>query len=329
MRGRALRLIKDYLLNRFIQVVCNGKSSGEREIFFGVPQGAKLSPPIWDFDISELPSIVSDAAELGCYADDMWLWYEVTYLKYDSLINAVNLDLQNLMDWSGDNLTTFEPDKTAMMVVSNLNQPFDPTGVRMGGFDAELVDQLKVTGFLFDCKLLWGPHIDMLVRKARQRIGALRNIAPYLDSRNMETMYTTFIRSILEYGSVLFMGAAASHLAKLDAVQQIAERLGGFTVEPLQSRREAAAISLALKLLDGDCRPGLQRYAPTIIDGHYVNHDHDTQHKLKGIQIQPTELSKKPLDIFKRSFFGQLPSIWAKLPQDILEQGQKQSWRRI
>ena len=60
MRGRALRLIEDYLYQRFIQVVCNGKASQQREIFSGVPQGAKLSPPLWDFDISELPSVLSD-----------------------------------------------------------------------------------------------------------------------------------------------------------------------------------------------------------------------------------------------------------------------------
>ena len=52
MKGRALRLIKDYLYKRFIQVVCNDQSSTEREIFSGVPQGAKLPPPIWDFDIT-------------------------------------------------------------------------------------------------------------------------------------------------------------------------------------------------------------------------------------------------------------------------------------
>jgi hypothetical protein len=145
----------------------------------------------------------------------------------------------------------------------------------------------------------------------------------------MKAMYITFIRSILEYGAVLFMGARDCHLGKLDALQRSAQKLGGFEVESLQSRREAAAISFALKLLDGDCRPDLQQFAPHLISGHYVKHEHDTQHKLHGIQIQPLELSTKPLDIFKRSFFGQLPRIWAKLPQEILKIGESKAWRKV
>ena len=66
-------------------------------------------------------------------------------------------------------------------------------------------------------------------------------------SIKMKTMYLMFIRSILEYGSILYMGAAKSHLDKLDRVQTAAEKLGNFKVESLQSRREAAAMSMGLK----------------------------------------------------------------------------------
>ena len=90
LTGRTLRLIKDYLSQRFIEVVCNGESSGKCEIFSGVPQGGKLSPLIWDFDISELQYAVSEEAELGAYADDLWLWYEVTDLNRSSLVDTIN-----------------------------------------------------------------------------------------------------------------------------------------------------------------------------------------------------------------------------------------------
>ena len=112
LRGRALQLTKDYLFERFIEVVCNGQSSGRREIVSEVPQGGKLSPLIWDFDISELPSVVCEEAQLGAYADDLWIWYEVTDNNRDSIVDTINLDLEELMRWSKGNLTTFEPDKT-------------------------------------------------------------------------------------------------------------------------------------------------------------------------------------------------------------------------
>ena len=51
-----------------------------------------------------------------------------------------------------------------------------------------------------------------------------------------------------------------THLAKLDRVQKSAERIGGFKIESLGSRREAVAVSLALDLLDGKGYGELQQH---------------------------------------------------------------------
>ena len=58
-------------------------------------------------------------------------------------------------------------------------------------------------------------------------------------------MYIMFIRSIMEYGSLVYMGAAKSHLDKLDRVHESAMKLCGFEIESLESRREAAAVQWA------------------------------------------------------------------------------------
>ena len=64
------------------------------------------------------------------------------------------------------------------------------------------------------------------------------------------------------------MGAAQSHLDKLDRMQKSAEKIGGFKVESLQSRREAAAaaVSLAFDLLDGSSHSSLLQYKHTLIE---------------------------------------------------------------
>ena len=76
----------------------------------------------------------------------------------------------------------------------------------------------------------------------------------------MLTMYSAFVRTILEYGST-----TPTHLSKLDRVQATMERIGGFKAEPLAARREAALIALTLKQLDGDCRELLREYAPVLV----------------------------------------------------------------
>ena len=53
-----------------------------------------------------------------------------------------------------------------------------------------------------------------------------------LDESNLHLMYTMFIRPILEYGSLVYMGAAQSHLDKLDRVQDSAMKMCDLRFSP-------------------------------------------------------------------------------------------------
>ena len=134
------------------------------------------------------------------------------------VIGHINSDLERLLVWGVDNKTAFEPTKTFSMLVSlKRSLRFSGMGgIKMAGSAIKEVSQMKLVGFLFDAKLTWGPMIDRLAKKARSKLGALRRLKPFLDSKNMKLLYTSFVQSGLEYGSLLYMGAAHSHLKKLD-----------------------------------------------------------------------------------------------------------------
>ena len=93
VRGKALKLMYSYIKDRFIQVVASGDSSGFEEIFSGAPQGAKWSPKLWNFDISEMQFWTSELATLICYADDCGLWYLITSENPETIIDTINIDL--------------------------------------------------------------------------------------------------------------------------------------------------------------------------------------------------------------------------------------------
>ena len=63
----------------------------------------------------------------------------------------------------------------------------------------------------------------------------------------------SFVRPVCEQGGVIFMGASAVHLHKLDSVQKMAEKLCGVTFLSLSPRREASSIDLLCKLLGSQC----------------------------------------------------------------------------
>ena len=248
------------------------------------------------------------------------------------IVAIINNDLQGLIEWGDNNLTTFEPDKSTYTVISRKKKPFDPhghsAGTKMGGFAVEQVSEVKLVGFLFDSKLTFAPMVDKLAKKARIRIGALRRLEPMLNSENIKLMYTMFVRSIMEYGNIVYMGAADSHLEKLDRVQRSAEKLGGFTIESLKSRREAAAAPLALDMLDGTAYGELQDFAPVVCEQlklckKRTRHDWDA-----GIQLK-TSNRINSLNLYKRSFLGSIHKIWAKIPAELRSEGESKLWRCV
>ena len=136
-----------------------------------------------------------------------------------------------------------------------------------------------------------------------------------------------FIRSIMEYNSVCWMGAAQSHLSKLDRIQASAERIGGFKVESLGCRREAAAMSIALKLLDGRGRGELNNFTPKLTEPLRLCRKR-TRQTLEGIQVA-RKVKSSSLDVYKRSFEGVLPKIWSKIPREIINKGECKGWLKI
>ena len=157
-------------------------------------------------------------------------------------------------------------------------------------------------------------------KKARMRMGMLCRLRRLMDDGNMKQMYTSFIRPVMEYGSVQFMGAAPEHLKKLDAVQRSAERIGHFEIESLQSRREATAVAFTLKLLDGAGRGVLKNHVPTLIT-QKSNKDYDSRIGPRPLQIAD-RTNTNSLYIFIRSYLGCIHKIWARLPIWLLEKGQ-------
>ena len=164
------------------------------------------------------------------------------------------------------------------MVISQKRKPFDASGIIFNNEELSVVDDTTLVGLKNDRRMRWGPTINKLAVKARQRIGALSRVRHLLSTENLKMIYTMFIRSIMEYQSTAWMGAAQSHLDKLDRIQHRAEMIGSFTVEPLQARRDAAAVSFALKLLDGNARGELKKFIPRLIEPMRTQEIHPSTH---------------------------------------------------
>ena len=174
--------------------------------------------------------------------------------------------------------------------------------------------------------------IFFLLFNDNNTIHCLTRVRHSLNSQNLKAIYMMFIRSIMEYNSVCWMGAAQSHLSSLDRIQHTAEKMCGFTAEPLQARRDAAAMSLALKLLDGKTRGELKNFVPKLIEPLIkALQEEDSSNTRRNSNCSQSQILVKSnsLDVYKRGFVCALPRIWSRIPIEIIDRGAARGWLKI
>ena len=91
----------------------------------------------------------------------------------------------------------------------------------------ERVTEMRDLGILFGSKLTFGPHIDSVVRKANRALGMyLRSLQTYRAPAGRRcspgpivACCNAHIRSLMEFGSVVWGGAAKTHILRLERIQ--------------------------------------------------------------------------------------------------------------
>ena len=89
----------------------------------------------------------------------------------------------------------------------------------------EHVNEIRDLGVIIDTKLTFGPHVDGIVRRGNRALGLM--IRSFQTGTNgsrfnrsaVMAAYFANVRSILEYGSVIWTGAAKTHTVRVDRVQ--------------------------------------------------------------------------------------------------------------
>jgi len=353
MRGKAHRLMCSYLSDRSLFVVALGVASEILRYSCGVPQGGIWSPKLWNFHIRELIKVLKHCA-LYCYADDLTLKKLIGDLE-DAALNGdkraqrfaerrqealceINEDLSLLATWGRKWKVKFEPTKTHAMHISNhsMTDVIYPEICRLelDGKRIAFEQELLIVGFLFDSKLSWEPMVKRACSKGRSALGAIRRLQGLFGPSDLAILFKSFVRSVMEYGLLVYFGATEGNLAKLDAIQSSAERLCETKFRPLSDRRDAAAFGLICKLLDGECVDQLQGHAPQLLEvpaqrvSQRVGSSGGPQ-LVNPSKRHETGLTKSHnrLKTFSRSLPGQLHRIFADVPEDVRARGVTEGWR--
>ena len=114
---------------------------------------------------------------------------------------------------------------------------------------------MRLLGVTFDQSLSFHSHLRQLAVRARKRLGFLNNASHILDSKARCTVYKGFVRPVLEYCPLVWLGASATSLRQLDSIQRRALNIigPGAYLPSLPIRRQVSALAYLYKL---HCIPG-------------------------------------------------------------------------
>jgi len=214
-------LIKSYLTDRHFQIRYGSSTSNITPIFAGVPQGAILSPLLFNIYASDQPTTPNTT--VADYADDKVILsiHNDPIIASSNLQSHLNLQSKWYEKWrvkvnhSKSVHTTFTLRHGQCPNVTINNIPIPP------------LNAVKYLGLILDQKLTWNKHIraKRLILNARSR--SLKTILSKNKFTSLKTkllVYKTLLKPLWTYGLQLWGSAKKSNLNKIQVFQNITLR---------------------------------------------------------------------------------------------------------
>ena len=262
--GNLLNILENYLEGRSLKVCINGVTSCEYPILAGVPQGSVLGPLMWLIYCNDCLNILPEA---DAFADDVTLSATCEPKDLQAAVKQFNMRLKLLHMWGNMWQVNFATKKTQFLIIWRSNvQAY----VQFGRSRIPNTMEIDILGVCYDRSLTYQSHISNVTKKAAGRIASLRRITWAVSQNELETLYKSQVRSVMEYAPLTWGGAAPTHLEMLDKLQRRAERLiygdpHDSPLPTLQHRRDVAGLTTLYKIQEQEAenlRPLRQEARP-------------------------------------------------------------------
>ena len=260
IKGKVALWIKEFLYNRKFRVVANNVKSNEDEVTSGVPQGTVLAALFFIIMISDIDENVK-ASIVRCFADDTRTSKKIE--KEEDII-LMQKDLESIYEWAEKNLMKFNTDKFEQITHG------ETAGVQIEPYKNPEGDEIisdrtiKDLGVTCNNDLKFKEHIDEIVTRSKIMSGMVLRTFITRDEGPMLQLFNSYIRSRLEYCSIVWSPTCQGDINKVERIQKsftsriegmenknYHQRLKALHLYSLERRRERYLIINAWEQIEG------------------------------------------------------------------------------
>ena len=214
IRGIALKLITNYLMNRFQFVKISDAKSLACLILNGVPQGSNLGPLLFNMMLYDL-KFVQTVSKIIKYADDIVMVF--TCDKDSNFVESIINDVNKIKSYYTSNGLSINLSKSKYMKFgSSSTRELDDF---MSANGIENVEELRYLGITLDNKLKLDGHANGLVSKLSQSVNAMSILKHYLPKDSLLQFYNAFVGSHIFYSGFLLCRMSCDDLNRLQRIQ--------------------------------------------------------------------------------------------------------------
>lgn len=166
--------------------------------------------------IDDITECISHAMVL-LFADDIKMTMMISTPDETRCLQA---DIDSVQQWSETNKLPFNPKKCFVMSIRRTNE-FHKVDYVMGEHVIERIEENRDLGLFVDRRMTFAEHREQIATKARQSMGYIKWISKgQFDTRTLKVLYTAYVRSKLDFGSVLWDPDAEIYRDDIESIQK-------------------------------------------------------------------------------------------------------------
>lgn len=214
--GNLLTLLSNYLKGRWQYVALNNTKSNLVKVTFGVPQDSNLGPIMFSIFVNDVAGCFK-FADFSLYADDFKIFKQI---KDNADYVHFQMDLNNFSNYCKANQLQLNISKCFHILFQRKLNPLT-SDLYIDNNKIKTVDEVRDLGVTLDYKLNFENHVNNIVQSAFRRLGfVLRVTKDFTGLQSVITLYVAYVRSILEYSSVIWNPLYHKYIDKIERVQK-------------------------------------------------------------------------------------------------------------